>query len=353
MTMKRLLMVGMVVVMAGSMILVGCAPAAEEPGNGEAEVYEWRAAGVNSAEMFTTIVMDEAAERIEEQSNGRIKITHYAEGLLGDWDEVYEEVMRGVIEVGWSYIGGAYDINSQIHMLPYVSTDVNKLKKMVSPGGVLYDILSEVHGKDGVTYFGAEWEGWAGFSFTEVPDLARIMDPASDKRDIKMRVMPGDLKNEILFKEYGFSPAMTPWGELYLAFETGILDADGNNTITNMYAYFGDVLEAWIPARFMAIFGTSLYINTDLWNTLSEQDQKIFADNMQWAIDESVKREPAETARVEEQWAAEGVTILVPTQAQYDEITEFTQTEVWPLLMELFEDEYMNMIFEDLGLPTM
>ena len=168
-----------------------------------------------------------------------------------------------------------------------------------------------------------------------------------------MRAMPGDLKGEIILDEWGYSCSMTPWGELYLAFETGIVDGDINNTVDNMYTYFRDVLNCWVETKTMACFGTEYYTHDGLWNSLSAADQKLMIDNIQWAVDECVKREPGVTEARLKQWEEEGCMMVYPTKAQLDTLEEYTKENVWPRLADLFDRKYVNMIFEDLGLPAL
>jgi len=65
------------------------------------------------------------ADEVREKTDGRIDITVYSGGVLGDWVECYERVMRGDYELTLTPIAPTYDPRLNIaYYMPYLFTSV-------------------------------------------------------------------------------------------------------------------------------------------------------------------------------------------------------------------------------------
>src|SRR5512136_3220791 len=61
--------------------------------------YKWRLAQVLPVDSDHDIRAKAFAKEVKERTNGRIEITVYSGGVLGDWIETTEMVMRGAIDM--------------------------------------------------------------------------------------------------------------------------------------------------------------------------------------------------------------------------------------------------------------
>ena len=151
----------------------------------------------------------------------------------------------------------------------------------------------------------------------------------------------------------GYTVSMVPWKELYMGLETGLVDGDSGNALTTMYRGFADVIRYYYVTNWRPVI-TPFYFNTDLWNSLSEADQKIISRNYLWGAKETFSQEGSATAAAAEAWEAEGATIVYATDEQLEALADFVRKEAWEEIADkVLSKEYVNRVLEDLGYPLL
>lgn len=158
------------------------------------------------------------AERIEQMSNGRIRIRIFGAGELVPAYEVFDAVSRGTVELGHS---AAYYWRSRLPEAQWFGAvpfgmNVHELNAWLYHGGGL-DLWQETYRPHGIVPFPAGNTGvqMGGFFKQKIRGL-------NDFRGLRMRI-PG-LGGEV-FRRIGGSPANLPGGELFTALQTGAIDA--------------------------------------------------------------------------------------------------------------------------------
>lgn len=63
------------------------------------QVYEFTLATTNPLEAIDTQCAEKIVERMEEETGGKVKITLYPAGQLGDLTQIYDEVIAGTIDM--------------------------------------------------------------------------------------------------------------------------------------------------------------------------------------------------------------------------------------------------------------
>ena len=66
-------------------------------------------AGQNPADHPATLLMEEIAAEVAEKSGGRIEIKVYPMNQLGDYTLVYEELIRGTIDMSCTSVPSQFD----------------------------------------------------------------------------------------------------------------------------------------------------------------------------------------------------------------------------------------------------
>lgn len=61
-------------------------------------------------------------QAVEEKTEGRVLIDIYPANQLGDWSQVYDELMMGSIDMAHSSVPETYDARTAVGYFPYLSS---------------------------------------------------------------------------------------------------------------------------------------------------------------------------------------------------------------------------------------
>lgn len=94
-------------------------PAAAEP------EYKWRLAQVHPVGSDYDTRAKEFARKVSERTNGRIHIDVFSGGVLGDWTETFEMLMRGSLEMNMAQANANFDPKLNLaYYFPYLVKDI-------------------------------------------------------------------------------------------------------------------------------------------------------------------------------------------------------------------------------------
>ena len=82
-------------------------------------------------------------ERIEKETEGRVKVELYTDSSLGDYTSTVQELMMGTIEMCHITAPDNYDPRMSASMLPYLGSNYDELKKAYARDGVLFQGVYE------------------------------------------------------------------------------------------------------------------------------------------------------------------------------------------------------------------
>ncbi len=259
-----------------------------------------------------TLGMDYMAKRLDEISDGEMIIKMYPTGQLGDERELLELVQIGT--VGITKISGAVLENIvppiRVFSLPYLFRDEDHYRQVVE-GDIGQEFLEagSQYRLRGLAYYDA---GFRSFYTKGRP----IMTP-DDLRGMKIRVQPSVMAMNLI-RSYGGSATPLAYGELYTAFQGGIVDGAENNPPSFYSSRHYEVTDYYIINEHTAV-PDFLVISTPLWESFSEQEQQW----LQQAVDESVEhqkilwRDSVEESM--EAVQAAGVEVIYPDKEPFRE----------------------------------
>lgn len=290
--------------------------------------------------------MQEFAKEVAERTEGRVEIKIYPSDQLGDYTEVYEQLMQGVVDMALQPVPALDDPRVAITWFPYAYTNYETAEEMLKPGGGVYDIINAATKDRGITVLGVYGEGMGGAGFAK-----EVNDPANPdaKHDLKVRVWPGGVTHQVLLERLGFSTGTLPWAELYTGMQTGIVDGQVGGTPAMAIENFKDITKTWVQyndhfeANFILIADSSL-------EGLSEEDQKAVRDVAQEVSARRwVEVKAADEAALEE-LRANGTTVITLTDAELEALANVTRTDVWPKIAGELGDEGYAMLRKAVGL---
>jgi len=166
---------------------------------------------------------EEFARLVNVASKGRIVITVYPGGQLGDEKPVVEQVKMGAIDFARISVAPVTQFAPELNVLslPYIYRDSTHMWKVLS-GPIGQDLLKSVEKANmiGLAYFDA---GARSFYNTK----KEIKSPA-DLKGLKIRVQESKLMMGLV-KSLGGSPTPMAAGDVYSALQTNVIDGAENN----------------------------------------------------------------------------------------------------------------------------
>ena len=82
---------------------------------------------------------------------------------------VYEELIRGTIDMALISIPSQFDSRLELIYVPYLMRDYGEAAEVFKQGGWLFNKMAELHGELGVLFLGFNVEGFGGLGLTKEP----------------------------------------------------------------------------------------------------------------------------------------------------------------------------------------
>lgn len=170
------------------------------------------------------VAMEFMAKRLDEMSQGSVKLEIFPNGQLGSETECIEQIQRGALAMTKTSSAPieSFVPDMAIFGVPYAFRDDEHFWKVVqSDIGQQLLRQGESVGLRGLCYYDA---GARSFYTLDKP----VMSPA-DLQGLKIRVQKSKTAMDMV-EALGGSPTPIPWGELYTALQQKMVDGAENNT---------------------------------------------------------------------------------------------------------------------------
>ena len=115
-------------------------------------------------------------QAVEEKTEGRVLIDIYPANQLGDWSQVYDELMMGSIDMAHSSVPETYDARTAVGYFPYLSSSYDQLGEIFAEGSSLDNMMKEIQAKNGIEFCGFFVEGIAGIGTTKEVSNPNTLD---------------------------------------------------------------------------------------------------------------------------------------------------------------------------------
>ena len=281
-----------------------CTPASEH--------IELRLAHVLDSTHPVHLGMAFMGQRLEELSDGSMRVTIYPSGQLGNERESVELLQLGTLDIAKtsSSVIENFVPAMGVYSLPYLFEDQDHLWRTLG-GDVGKDILlqGEPFRIRGLCYYDA------GFRSFYIHD--RKVETPDDLQGLKIRVMRSNLSIQTI-NMLGANATPMAYGELYTALQQGVVDGAENNP-PNFYGSKHFEQARYYTLDEHAAPPDVLLIGTHTWNKLSDQ-QKGWLNQ---AVEESVtyQRQQWEEATEKALQAVQeaGVTVVRPDKRPFQE----------------------------------
>ncbi|MCC3648592.1 TRAP transporter substrate-binding protein [Cytobacillus oceanisediminis] len=254
--------------LASFLILAGCGGEEAGGGNGGGKKKVIKVAHYFAEDHPQNVALKEKFKTIvEEETNGELEVQLYPNSTLGAEKEFYDGVRNGTIEMGIPGLIMQADIPKMAAPeWPFLFKDFDHAKKVLN--GPIGDELTE----DLESEHGVKPLAWSANGFRMISSNKTI-DSLEDLDGLRLR-MP-NIPNYIeLGKLLGANVTPLPISEVFTAMEQKVVDGQDNPIATvrasGWYEVQSDILES------KHMFSPNLYIiNSNFWNGLTEEQQKI------------------------------------------------------------------------------
>ena len=288
--------------------------------------------GANAAQTF--------ADLVKQKTGGRIEVTVYPASQLGDWTEVYNQVIFGAVDMAMQPLSTDSDRRLAVTWFPYVYTDYATAAKALSADGYVTKIVDGIIADQGLKLLATYGAGMGGAVFTK--DIADAANPDAE-HDIKLRVWPGGTTHRSLMERFGYNVAVVAWAELYTGMQTGVVDGAIGGTPELALDNFKDIAKTWI--QYNDHFESNyMFMNLAKFESLDPADQKALIE----AADEiCVKRfdevKAADAARLQQMKDA-GINVLELSPEQLQAFAAAARTDVWPKISDEIGPEILKQL---------
>ena len=296
-----------------------------------------RMAGQSSVEHQATHHQKEFAEKINEATDGRIEIRVYPANQLGDYTQVYEEIVKGSIEMALISVPSQFDQRLELTYFPYLLENYEQVKKAYVPGGFLFEILNDLHDNLGVKLLGFNVEGFGGFGTTKPVEAPA--DPDVEKT-VLIRVPPMDVF-KLSTEAMGFPTVSIPYAETYTALQTGVCEGWTGGPPVLTWLNYRDVIEYYYQYN-CYLETESWLINNELWESLSEEDKKLFMETAQELQLKSIGVSQKEDMQYLKKLEEFGMEVTTFTDEEIAQMANKVREVAWPKLEKRVSPEIME-----------
>lgn len=220
----------------------------------------------------------EFARLVKEGTDGAVEVIVYPAEQLANLRAGAEGVQLGTIDMYYVDSGtlGNWHPQYSFVSLPFMFDDFDHASSSMDS---IADEVTEGMRKD----FNVERLGWTPAGFRIVLSKDVEVNSASDMEGIKMRV-PEIPIYIATFTNIGTNPTPLPWGDVYSALQTGVVDGVEGPASAIRSAGMHEVATHIAPTRHI-MTDLSLLMNLDRFNSLSAEHQAVVKEAGHLAFD--------------------------------------------------------------------
>ncbi|MGO1246186.1 MAG: TRAP transporter substrate-binding protein [Oceanisphaera sp.] len=239
----------------------------------------WRYAHEEYAGDVQDVYAYKFKEYIEDNSDHTLKV--YRFGELGESDDIMEQTQAGILNFVNQSPGftGALIPEAQIFFIPYLMpTDMNSVVKFFRESKAINEDFPKLYADKDLTLLKMYPEGEMVVTLDEVATTPKELN------NKKIRVMTNPLLSET-YSAFGATPTPLPWGEVYGALQTNMIQGHENPIF---WIESGKLYEVSPNLLFTGHgwFTTAMMANQDFYNDLSSEDQTLVKKAADYAFEE-------------------------------------------------------------------
>lgn len=293
---------------------ISCVAATLATAAGVAQADTWRYAHEEYKGDVQDVYAHKFKEYIEDNSDHTLKI--YRFGELGESDDIMEQTQAGILQFVNQSPGftGSLIPEAQIFFIPYLlPTDMNTVVKFFRESKAINENFTKLYADKGLELLKMYPEGEM---------VVTADEPVTSPEEFsgkKIRVMTNPLLSST-YEAFGATPTPLPWGEVYGALQTNMIQGQENPIF---WIESGGLYEVSPNLIFTGHgwFTTASMANKEFFDDLPAKDQKMIRKASAYAFNETVEHIDglADRALAKIKKGSDKVTVTRLTDAQIDQ----------------------------------
>src|SRR5688572_23543750 len=236
-----------------------------------ATAKEFRSADVHPEDYPTVMAVKMMSDTISKKTGGKHTIKVFTGNQLGGEKDTIEQTRIGALDLVRINVAPMNNIcpETMVPTMPFLFRSVDHMRKVLD--GPIGDQILKA----------CEAQGFVGLAFYDagarsIYTVKKPVKSLADTKGLKVRVQQSDLWVSLL-QAMGANATPMPYGEVYTALKTGLVDGAENN-----WPSF-DTSRHFEVAKFYSMTEHSmapemLLMSKKVWDTLTPDEQKIFRD---------------------------------------------------------------------------
>jgi tripartite ATP-independent transporter DctP family solute receptor len=236
-----------------------------------AHAVEFRSSDIHPEDYPTVLAVRHMGELVQKRTNGRHSIKVFAKSALGIEKDTIEQTKLGALamtRVNSSAMNNVC-VETTVVTMPFLFNSKEHMRKSLD-GPVGEEILKACAAQG---FIGLAWYDSGARSIYTAKKPVKTL---ADMKGLKVRVQQSDLWVSLL-EAMGANATPMPFGEVYTALKTGLIDAAENNYPSyessrhfEVAKYFSKTEHSMAPEI--------LLFSKRTWDTLTPEDQKIIRE---------------------------------------------------------------------------
>lgn len=251
------------------------------------------------------------ANKVKEESKGRIEISLFPNGQLGDDRSMLEQISGGALDFSFTEIGrfAIFFPEAEVYVLPYMIKDFDHVHKATFDTTFGKNLINKINDELGITILSQAYNG------TRQTTSNRAINSVEDMKGLKLRV-PNAASNLNFAKYSGAAPTPMAFSEVYLALQTNSVDGQENPLSAVRAQKFYEV-QPYL-AMTNHILNDQLYvIGNETLESLPEDLQKVVKEAAEEAAQYHTKLFVDEEASLKDFFTKSGVKITEPNLDEF------------------------------------
>lgn len=233
-----------------------------------AAARDFRSAEVHPLDYPTTQAVQYMGKLVAERSKGKMGVKVYASGALGTEKDTIEQLRIGALDMTRINVAPLNSVVPEtiVAALPFLFRDTAHMRKVLD-GPIGEEILKamESQGLVGLAFYDS---GSRSFYTVKKP-----IKSLSDMKGMKVRVQQSDLFVAMI-QALGANATPMPYGEVYTALKTGIVDAAENNWPSYESSRHFEAAKYYNLSEH-SLVPEMLVFSKKVWDTLPKEDQAL------------------------------------------------------------------------------
>ena len=236
-----------------------------------ATAKEFRSADVHPEDYPTVMAVKQMSETISKKTGGKHSIKVFTGNQLGGEKDTIEQTRIGALDLVRINVAPMNNIcpETLVPTMPFLFRSVDHMRKVLD--GPIGDQILKA----------CEAQGFVGLAFYDagarsIYTVKKPVKSLADTKGLKVRVQQSDLWVSML-QAMGANATPMPYGEVYTALKTGLVDAAENNFPSYDTAKHHEVAKYYSMTEH-SMAPEMLLMSKKVWDTLTPDEQKIFRE---------------------------------------------------------------------------